>query len=444
MLYSAYSEYVPTSTGAKYPKEWSIERLRFSVVSNPVKSEIANWDNDILVSFVPMEAVGEYGEMSLEKEKPIADVYGGYTYFADGDILIAKITPCFENGKGAIAEGLKNAVGFGTTEFHVLRPLKGISKRWLYYLTMSDSFRKSGTSEMLGAGGQKRVPETFIKDFRTGIPSFTAQEIIAEFLDWKTGQIDALISKKKQLIEKLNEKRVALITHAVTKGLNPNVPMRDSGIPWLGEVPKHWEVKRLKFLGKCIIGLTYDPAHLSDEQDGTLVLRSSNIQNGEIVLSDNVYVNSLIPDNLKTRNGDILICSRNGSRHLVGKTARISGISVGLSFGAFTTVFRGEYNDFLFYYFNSDLVAQQAGLFQTSTIYQLTTGILNEMWSAIPPVPEQKEIVDRLQKSIKQIDALIATNEQLIRRLIEYRIALITAATTGKIDVRNVEIGGTV
>ena len=124
----------------------------------------------------------------------------------ENDILIAKITPCFENGKGAIARGLKNGVGFGTTEFHVLRPLQGMSERWLFYLTKCDFFRKIGGSEMLGAGGQKRLPEDFIRNLRVGIPSFSEQEKIADFLDWKTGQIDALIAKKQALIEKLKEK----------------------------------------------------------------------------------------------------------------------------------------------------------------------------------------------------------------------------------------------
>ena len=90
------------------------------------------------------------------------------------------------------------------------------------------------------------MPEDFIKDFRIGITNTDEQKQIADFLDWKTGQIDALIAKKKQLIEKLQEQRIAVITQAVTKGLNSDAPMRHSGIPWLGEVPEHWEVMQLR------------------------------------------------------------------------------------------------------------------------------------------------------------------------------------------------------
>ncbi|MEA3333840.1 MAG: restriction endonuclease subunit S [Pseudomonadota bacterium] len=279
MGYSGYPKYTATDKGVTHPMDWPAERLRFSILSNPVKSEVASWEEGTLVPFVPMEAVGEHGGIDLSKQKLIGDVYCGYTYFADGDIIIAKITPCFENGKGAIPEGLKNGVAFGTTEFHVMRPLKGISKRWLFYLTMSDAFRNIGASEMLGAGGQKRVPETFIKDFKTGIPSPNEQQKIADFLDWKTGQIDGLIAKKKQLIEKLKEKRIALITQAVTKGLNPNVPMRDSGIPWLGDVPAHWEVRRLKFLASIRYGLGEPPEYVVG---GLKLIRATDVSQGTI------------------------------------------------------------------------------------------------------------------------------------------------------------------
>lgn len=107
------------------PEGWDCKRLRFVAKTNPVKSEINHLDADTLVSFVPMDAIGEYGGIRLEKDKPLDEVYNGYTYFTDGDVVIAKITPCFENGKGAIAEGLTNEVGFGTTEFYVLRPFDG-------------------------------------------------------------------------------------------------------------------------------------------------------------------------------------------------------------------------------------------------------------------------------------------------------------------------------
>lgn len=236
--------------------KWPVQRLRFSIISNPVRSEVADRPEDDLVSFVPMEAVGEFGELDATQERQLADVYTGYTYFAEGDVVVAKITPCFENGKGAVATGLCNGVGFGTTELHVLRAGSGISNRWLYYLTASEPFRRIGESEMLGAGGQKRVPEDFIKDFRVGVPGFEEQEQIADFLDRKTDQIDALIAKKRVLIERLKENRLAVIAQAVSKGVDDDAPRRDSEIPWLGAIPAHWQVMPLGFLVTMSGGLT--------------------------------------------------------------------------------------------------------------------------------------------------------------------------------------------
>ncbi|MGZ4967891.1 MAG: restriction endonuclease subunit S [Methylobacter sp.] len=198
------------------PEHWHVKRLRFAIQSNPLKSEIDELERDDLVSFVPMDAVGEYGGIRLDVEKPLDAVYDGYTYFRDNDVVIAKITPCFENGKGARAEQLTNGVAFGTTELHVMRPLEGYSSRWLFYLSICHAFREIGASEMYGAGGQKRVPEGFIKNFRIGIPDFDEQESIADFIDSEVKKMDEMLRVNNLTIERLTEYRTALITAAVT------------------------------------------------------------------------------------------------------------------------------------------------------------------------------------------------------------------------------------
>ena len=104
------------------PQHWEVKRLRFATELNPSKSEVSHLDRETAVSFLPMEAVGDDGTLNLEKEKPIGEVESGYTYFRNGDVTVAKITPCFENGKGALMSGLVNGIGFGTTELIVARP----------------------------------------------------------------------------------------------------------------------------------------------------------------------------------------------------------------------------------------------------------------------------------------------------------------------------------
>ena len=146
------------------PESWKRRRLRFDVRLNPKKSSL-DMEADELVSFIPMDAVGEYGGLNLDDVRELEDVYDGYTYFVDGDLCVAKITPCFENGKGALADGLTNGVGFGTTELHVVRSGPNLDRRFLFYVSIADDFRKLGESEMYGAGGQKRIDEDFIKDW---------------------------------------------------------------------------------------------------------------------------------------------------------------------------------------------------------------------------------------------------------------------------------------
>ncbi len=268
------------------------------------------------------------------------------------------------------------------------------------------------------------------------LPSPEEQQTIAAFLDCETGKIDALIAEQQRLVELLAEKRRAVISHAVTQGLNPNAPMKDSGIEWLGEVPVHWKVKRLKYVGRAIGGLIYDPSEIVEEGYGTLVLRSSNVQNGRIAFDDNVYVTTAIPEKLITRKGDILVCSRNGSRSLIGKNAMIDSESSGLTFGAFMMIFRSEYNGYIFHVFNSQLFKFQLGAFLTATINQLTVGSLYSMEVPLPPVDEQHTIATFLNRENAQFDALTAETNRAIELLQERRSTLISAAVTGKIDVR--------
>ncbi|QBJ66779.1 restriction endonuclease subunit S [Bacillus anthracis] len=205
---------------------------------------------------------------------------------------------------------------------------------------------------------------------------------------------------------------------------------KSSGIEWIGDIPEKWEIKKLKLLGEAITGLTYSPNDVVDENEGKLVLRASNIKNGSIVYGDNVYVDMKIPNKLITRNGDILICSRNGSRRLIGKCARIDDESQGLTFGAFTTVFRSSYANFLFYVFQSPLFTFQIGSFLTSTINQLTIGNLNSLQIPLPSINEQEKITSFLDKQTKEIDDLINYKEKMVSLLEEKRQLIITEAVT--------------
>lgn len=241
------------------PEHWEVTRLRFAATINPSKTEVARLDPATDVSFLPMEAIGEDGTIELDRQRALSEVQSGYTYFRNGDVVVAKITPCFENGKGAVAARLANGIGFGTTELIVARPVAGMmDSRFLDYLFRSREFRALGEAQMYGAGGQKRVPDSFVRDFAAGLPPFHEQRAVAAFLDHETSKIDTLIAEQQRLIELLKEKRQAIISHAVTRGLDPDAPMKPSGVEWLGDVPAHWRVERMKTVAKMESGHTPD------------------------------------------------------------------------------------------------------------------------------------------------------------------------------------------
>ena len=147
---------------------------------NPNKKELLNFNGN--VSFLPMSNVSENGKIDLSINRNIDDVRKGFTFFKDNDVIVAKITPCFENGKGAPVFGLLNGVGFGSTEFHVLRPKNTVNTVWLYHVTMLSKFRLEGERKMTGSGGQRRITKDFINNFKLNIPPLYLQNEFADFV----------------------------------------------------------------------------------------------------------------------------------------------------------------------------------------------------------------------------------------------------------------------
>ena len=209
---------------------------------------------------------------------------------------------------------------------------------------------------------------------------------------------------------------------------------KDSGVEWLGYIPEHWKINKLGYIGEMRNGLTYSPDDITNDGQGILVLRSSNIQNGKLCFDDNVYVNKKIPEKLYTKENDILICSRNGSRNLIGKNALIPYEYEKYSYGAFMLIYRSSYNLYLSWVFNSILFIHQSSSFLTTTINQLTVDNLKNFEIPIPSVKEQKEIINFLTYETFKIDTLIEKQQQLIKLLEEKRQAVISYAVTNGLN----------
>jgi restriction endonuclease S subunit len=437
--YSAYKDSGIEWLG-EVPEGWAVTRLKFAAIVNPTKGN-SDFDkgSEQEVTFLPMERVSNDGKIDTSLKRPINDLWSGFTYFEEGDIIIAKITPCFENGKGAYLENLGSPVGFGSTEFHVLRPIEGTGEgKYLYYLTYSHAFRKVGEAFMTGAAGQKRIPTDFVSEYPLALPPLDEQRAIAAYLDRKTAAIDALVAKKRRLIERLAELRAAVIHRAVTKGLDPDAPMKDSGIEWLGEVPEGWEIAPLYARYEVQLGKMLDTKRIRGNNLAPY-LRNVDVQWDHINTMDLPEMDFSEENRKKyrLRKGDILVCEG-------GEVGRAAIWKEELDECFYQKAlhrlrpYRDEFPRFIFYVLRT---AAHLGVFQAvgnpNTIFHLTAEKLRTHRFPFPPLDEQRAIAAYLDRKTSEIDGLIEREERLIERLAELRAALISEAVTGKIDVRD-------
>ena len=215
MKYQTYPAY--KDSGVEWlgdvPEHWVIKPIKHLAELNPKKSEIT--DKNLMCNFVPMEKL-KIGTILLDEIKSISDVYDGTPIFQNDDILMAKVTPCFENNNIAIACDLENGMGFGSTEIYVFRVKQNVANNFLFYRLQESNFMAGSISAMTGAGGLKRVPAEVLNNYLIAIPDFEEQKKIADFINMQTAKIDNLIDKANSAIELMQERRTALISAAVT------------------------------------------------------------------------------------------------------------------------------------------------------------------------------------------------------------------------------------
>lgn len=281
---------------------------------------------------------------------------------------------------------------------------------------------------------------------RCPLPSLLEQQTIVRFLDFKTSQIDALIEKKKSLLEKLTEKRTAVISHAVTKGLDPAVPMKDSGVDWLEKIPAHWEAKRTKF-SVSYIGSGKTPKGGSEVyvQEGIMILRSQNVHDRGLRLDDVAYITDEADSAQATSRvlaGDVLLNITGAS---IGRSSIVPTPFPQANVNQHVCILRPIRELVTSEYLHLLLCSRQA----KDQISSLENGTSREglnfaqvggLLFAFPPVEEQVVIASKLATTVGAIDKQSEKIMSVIERLVEYRSAVITNAVTGKIDVRGISI----
>ncbi len=320
------------------------------------------------------------------------------------------------------------------TTFYIDNKLTKANIRWLYYclqILNLDHFSKDSAVPGLSR------EEIYDKD----IPycDVSEQKIIANFLDRETAKIDALIAKQERLIELLQEKRTALITRAVTKGLDPDVPMKDSGVEWLGEIPAHWKVKPLKavaFVNPETLAEDTDPDYEFDYIEITDVNFDGSISGKEFMYFNNA------PSRAKRKviQGDIIISTVRTYLKAIAliKESNTRELIVSTGFAVLRNKDKGELeNEFLWRLVQSSIFVEKVVSYSEGVSYPaITPYVLGTLPIWFPPPTEQKEIVLFLNRKIGKIDYLTSKVHKSIELLKEHRTALISAAVTGKIDVR--------
>lgn len=432
--YQAYPAYKDSGVEwvGPYPAQWEITRVKFE---SYVKARVG-WHGLKSDDFTDE---GPYLVTGSDFKGPVIDwekcyhcdleryEQDPYIQLEEGDLLITKDGTI---GKVALVKGLNGKATLNSGVF-VVRPLAdNYISQFYFWLLQSTVFFGFVDFNKTGSTISHLYQDTFV-NFSYAMPSLAEQKKIYNFLSHETAKIDTLIEKQQRLIELLKEKRQAVISHAVTKGLNPDAPMRDSGIEWLGEVPAHWEVTRAKFVSDVFVPQRNKPD--LNETNGTLWVTMEDMRSTYIKTSNKfVGDKSAKTAGSKTLKGGAVIASCVGNFGIA--SINTHDVIINQQLQAFVpNRIKAEYL--------REIVSISAKYFEligtAATLVYVNQEGFENMPVVVPPNKEQDEILRHLSHKTKRLDKLIDKTNESIVLAEERRIALISAAVTGKIDVRN-------
>ncbi len=382
------------------------------------------------ISFSPMECL-RYDSLRTYT-MPFNQAKGKYTYFADGDILFAKVTPCFENLNTAVAKDLLNGIGFGSSEINVLRLNKGISSRFVFYLVCSKAFIDNGCASMCGVGGLKRINPRAVNTFEFVLPPFAEQEAIAMYLDKECEKIGRNIELLERKADAYKRLRCSIINQAVTRSLNPNVPLKPSGNDWIGDIPAHWGYECIEkhFHSKTLYNKDFEYTCAFKFYMGTIVPKEEDRDAEEY---RDIYEKYTI-----VKQNDIMINGLNLNYDL--KSMRVGKVPYkGIITSAYVVMrpFEGVNADFFNYQFKAFDYRKFFHGMGKGVRLTLSFNELRTFEIPIPPDNEQCEIVAYLDDKCGKIDAIVEKIETKIERLKELKRSLINEVITGQRAINN-------
>ena len=370
-----------------------------------------------------------------------------YALLNRGDFIFADTSEDYK-GSGNFTYLNSDEVTFAGYHTVVARLKTDDNPRFMAYLFDSNEFRTQVKTRVSGVKVFS-ITHSILKNVLVWLPTNDEQQAIVNFLDNELKHIDTLIDKQHQLIEKLAEQRSAIITHAVTKGLDPDVPMKGSGVEWLGEIPEHWQLTRLK--NSIVSAQNGVWGNEAEGDDNDLVcIRVADFDRKKLIVKNDKLTIRNVSDkdygNRGLREGDLLLeKSGGGDKQLVGCVVlnNFRGKSVCSNFVAKVSLKENMVPGYWAYHHN---VLYQANvnirsIKQSTGIQNLDATLYFNELACFPPYKEQVEIADYLNIQTQKIDEMSDSNKSIIAKLQEYRSALITQAVTGKIDVRDIAKG---
>lgn len=441
MVFPTHKEYIDSNSPwlGDIPAHWATKKLKFLALVQPsnVDKKTVEGEEPVLLCNYTDVYKNEYIDGSLNFMEATANKEEIRKFSVEiGDVIVTKDSE--DRNDIAIpasaSENVKNLVcGYHLTQ---IKP-KYLDGRFLLRLFQSKGFN---AQFIVAANGVTRfgLPQYAIANAVSPVPPIEEQKAIARFLDHKTTQIDALIAKKQSLLEKLAEQRGSLISQAVTKGLNDSAPMKESDVTWLGEIPRHWETKRLRFLMTMSGGLTprtSEPRYWG----GDIPWVSPKDMKSERLSSS---IDTLTEDALNETTlrlyppGKVLIVVRGMIlAHTVPVAVNEVPVTVNQDMKVLETTMNPEYLAVLLRGIQSLVLSIVEESAHGTKV--LRTDLLKNMVLPVPPRVEQDEIVSEVARISSRIDRMVSTVTAAITKLHEYRAALVTNAVTGKIDVRD-------
>lgn len=385
------------------------------------------------VSFVPMESLRN-GAIDL-KEILFAEGKGKYTYFGEGDLLIAKVTPCFENGNIAIANNLQEGVGFGSSEIFVLRMNKELLNSYMFYLSQTSKFQDAACATMCGVGGLKRISPLFMRTYELSVPSISEQQRIVDYLDAKLSVIDKRVSVLEKQQDAYARLKKSIIHQAVTRGLNPDVHLKDSGIEWIGMIPEHWEVKRLKDV------VSINAETLPEDTPYNYTFKYIDISNvsseGIINLGEGLTFDES-PSRARriVKKGDVLVSTvRTYLRAIARIDFEANNIIASTGFAVLSPK-RGIDSAFIANAVRDANIVDAICSISTGVSYPaISASRLSSISIAMPPLEEQRGIAASLNEKCAKIDAAIENIGKQIEASKRLKRAIINEAICGKTNI---------